>query len=96
MSIRRSVGKVSPEERDEIRALFERKNGLTELFKILEEAESERGSALYEKLVKDMGATSARFQEWWNKMSTQHKWENLSDHKWEIDFDSCEVFLKKE
>jgi hypothetical protein len=29
------VGSVTPEERDEIRLLFERKNGLSELFKSL-------------------------------------------------------------
>ena len=35
MEIRKIVGQVTPEERDEIQKLFERKNGLTELAKIL-------------------------------------------------------------
>ena len=42
---RRLIGSVSEQERDEIRTLFERKNGLNELFKVLD-AENE---ALYNK-----------------------------------------------
>ena len=35
MATRKLVGQVTPEERDEIQALFERRNGLNELAKIL-------------------------------------------------------------
>ena len=35
MEVRKVVGQVTPEERNEIQALFERKNGLTELAKIV-------------------------------------------------------------
>lgn len=31
--MKKLIGKVTPTERDEIRSMFERKNGLTELFK---------------------------------------------------------------
>ena len=54
------VGNVSVEERDEIKRLFERRNGLNELARILTADNSE----LYEKLVKDMGETGAKFQDW--------------------------------
>ena len=37
---RKLIGSVSEQERDEIRTLFERKNGLNELFKVLD-AENE-------------------------------------------------------
>ena len=61
MEIRKIVGQVTPEERAEIQALFERKNGLAELAKIV----STDNNELYEKLVKDMGETTAKFQNWW-------------------------------
>ena len=52
------VGQVTVEEKNEIQALFERRNGLNELAMILT-AENE---ALYEKLVKDMGEIGIKFQ----------------------------------
>ena len=67
------VGQVTPEERDEIQTLFERRNGLNELSQILT-AENE---ALYEKLVKDLGETGAKFQNWWNRMSEKYQWESV-------------------
>ena len=89
MATRKLVGQVTPEERDEIQTLFERRNGLNELAKILTSDNAE----LYEKLVKDMGETSTKFQSWWNRMSQKYQWESTEDGNWEINFDSCEVFL---
>lgn len=89
MVTRTLVGQVTPEERDEIQTLFERRNGLNELAKIL----TSDNTQLYEKLVKDMGETSRKFQSWWNRMSQKYQWESTKDGNWEINFDSCEVFL---
>ena len=47
MAIRKVVGQVTIEERNEIQQLFERRNGLNELAKILTADNHE----LYEKLV---------------------------------------------
>lgn len=85
------VGKVSAEERDAIQALFERKNGLAELAKIV----SVDNALLYEKLVKDMGETTTRFQRWWDDMSAQYQWRSSAKGNWEINFDTCEVFLNE-
>ena len=52
-----------------IQTLFERRNGLNELAKILTSDNTE----LYEKLVKDMGETSTKFQNWWNRMSKKYQ-----------------------
>lgn len=57
MAIRKIVGQVLPEERDEIQQLFERRNGLNELARIVTADSTE----LYEKLVKDLGETGTRF-----------------------------------
>lgn len=89
MVTKKLVGQVTPEERDEIQMLFERRNGLNELAKILTSDNVE----LYEKLVKDMGETSTKFQTWWTRMSQKYQWESRDGGNWEINFDTCEVFL---
>ncbi len=83
------VGQVTPEERAEIQALHERRNGLNELAKILTADNSE----LYEKLVKDMGETGTRFQNWWDRMADKYKWESAEGGNWEINFETCEIML---
>jgi len=89
MATRKFLGQVTPEERDEIQTLFERRNGLNELAKIL----TSDNAQLYEKLVKDMGETSTKFQNWWNRMSMKYQWESKENGNWEINFDTCEIFL---
>ena len=95
---RKAIGKVSLEERDQIRALFERKNGLTELFRSLSNLGKEEleASALYERIVNDMGDVSVRFQGWWDTMSKKYNWENIPGWKWEIDFDSCTIYFRRQ
>lgn len=83
------VGQVAVEEMKEIQMLYERKNGLNELAKILTPDNSE----LYEKLVKDMGETHAKFQAWWSKYSQKYQWESSENGNWEIDFDTCNIYL---
>ena len=83
------VGKVSETERDTIKALFERKNGLAELAKVLSPDD-----ALYERIVIDMGETVTKFQKWWDDMSMKYGWESSPSGKWLIDFESCEISLE--
>ena len=83
------VGQVTPEEKDEIQSLFERRNGLNELAMILTPDKEE----LYEKLVKDMGETGVRFQQWWNTASQKYNCEMTENGNWEINFETCEIFL---
>ena len=87
--MKKLVGSVTPEERDEIQRLFERRNGLNELAKILTADNSE----LYERMVKDMGETSTRFQQWWETMAQKYAWEGTENGNWEIDFETCEISL---
>ncbi len=89
MEIRKIVGQVTPEERDEIQKLFERKNGLAELAKIL----TVDNGQLYEKLVKDMGETGTKFQQWWDGKAKQYGWESHPKGNWEINFQTCEIIL---
>jgi len=89
MAMKKIVGNVTPEERNEIQTLFERRNGLNELAKILTADNAE----LYEKLVKDLGETGTKFQDWWNRMAEKYQWESAENGNWEINFDTCEIYL---
>lgn len=87
--MKKLVGQVTEAERDEIRQLFERRNGLNELAKIL----SADNTDLYEKLVTDLGETSTKFQNWWDTASAKYQWQSAENAHWEIDFTSCEIYL---
>lgn len=89
MFMKKIVGQVTPEEKNEIQTLFERRNGLNELAKIL----TADNSDLYEKLVKDMGETGSKFQNWWDTMAQKYQWESAENGNWEINFETCEIFL---
>ena len=87
--MKKEIGLVTQEERDEIKKLFERKNGLNELAKILT-ADNED---LYNKLVRDLGETSTKFQDWWNEMGEKYNWESAENGNWEINFNDCKIYL---
>lgn len=83
------VGSVTEEEKNAIQRLFERRNGLNELAKIL----TPENEALYEKLVKDLGETSTKFQQWWDTMDAKYQWESAEDGSWEINFQTNDIYL---
>ena len=89
MVTKKIVGQVTVEEKNEIQTLFERRNGLNELAKIV----TADNTDLYEKLVKDMGETGTKFQNWWDRMSQKYQWESSENGNWEINFDTCEITL---
>lgn len=92
MNTKKVVGQVTTEEKNEIQTLFERRNGLNELAKIITADNKE----LYERLVKDMGETGTNFHNWWNRMSQKYQWESSENGNWEINFDTCEITLVTE
>lgn len=89
MNTKKVIGQVTTEEKNEIQTLFERRNGLNELAKIV----SADNTELYEKLVKDMGETGTKFQNWWKRMADKYQWESAENGNWEINFDTCEILL---
>ena len=86
--MRKTVGNVTEAEKNEINSLYERKNGLVELAKIIKPDDE-----LYEKLVTDMGATATKFQKWWDTMSVKYEWESTLNGHWEINFESRDIIL---
>ena len=89
MTTRKIVGQVTREEKDEILVLFERRNGPNELAKIV----TADNTDLYEKLVKDLGETGTKFQQWWDSMADKYQWESEEGGNWEINFETCEIYL---
>lgn len=87
--VKEVIGKVTPEEKKEIQVLFERRNGLNELAKIV----TVDNVGLYEKLVKDLGDTSIKFQRWWDNMGNKYHWKRADDCNWEINFETNEIYL---
>lgn len=87
--MKKEIGNVTSQERDEIQSLFERRNGLNELAKILTADNNE----LYERLVKDLSETTSKFQNWWDTMSRKYQWESIEGGNWEIDFNDCSIYL---
>lgn len=87
--MKKIISRVTEEEKNEIQALFERRNGLNELSQIL----TVENEALYEKLVKDLGEMGAKFQDWWDRMGEKYNWESVEDGNWEINFETCEIYL---
>ena len=92
MATKKIVGHVTVEEKNEIQTLFERRNGLNELAKIV----TTENTDLYEKLVKDLGETGTKFQNWWDRMSQKYQWESSENGNWEINFETCEISLVTE
>ena len=87
--MKKEVGRVTEQERDEIQSLFERRNGLSELAQILTPENDE----LYNRLVKDMGETSYKFQYWWDRMKDKYNWESAPDSNWESHVQACAIYL---
>lgn len=85
----KEVGRVTEDERDVIQAIYERQNGLNELAKILTADNVE----LYNRLITDMGETSTKFENWWRETSAKYGWESVENGSWEIDFNSCKIYL---
>lgn len=87
--MKKVIGRVTEDEKNEVQTLFERRNGLNELSQIL----TVENEALYEKLVKDLGETGTKFQNWWNRMDEKYNWESAEGGNWEINFETCEIYL---
>ena len=86
--MKKLVGQVTEEEKNEILSLFERRNGLSELAKIVKNDDT-----IYEKMVTDMGTTATKFQKWWDNAAAKYQWEGSENGHWEINFETNEIYL---
>jgi len=81
------VGKVTVEERDEIRNIYEKINALRNLQLIVEEEN------LYKKVEKYLQNVEKEFDEWWGEKARKYQWKSKDDASWIIDFSSNDIFL---
>lgn len=88
--MKEKVGQVTEEEKNEIKQLFERQNGLNELAQIVTPANGE----LYEKMLSDRKATQEKFDRWWKILSRKYWWPRRYGF-WKIDFDTNDIYLER-
>lgn len=91
---RKLIAKISEAERDEIRSLYERKGSLIELFKTFDGEDNEQSNKLFNKVVNELSVTSRAYNEWFASKSIEHNWENIPGASWQIDFNTCDVYLE--
>jgi CXXX repeat modification system protein len=88
------VGKVTEEERDEIKNLYSKKTSLESLFHSLLASKIEvKNTEIYDKLIKDYSDVTMDFQNWWPTKTARYNWESVDGGNWSIDFDTCDVVL---
>ncbi len=91
--MREKVGQVTEEEKNEIEALFLRKNSLHELYASTSSLEEEQRNVLQEKLVNDLAETNTKFSRWWAGMAKKYQWKGSEKGNWSIDFETGEICL---
>lgn len=92
--MRKTVGTVTQEEKEEIQNIFNKKRGLEELFTTFATNKVDlQNNPLYDRLLKDYTEVTTKFHEWWNTTSQRYNWEGIENSSWLIDFSSNEVYL---
>lgn len=86
------IGQITADECNEIRQLNLRKETLEELFVSLTKSNQEN-SEMYHRIIEDISNTKLLISKWWKQASTKYLWTSTPDGKWQINYDSQEVFL---
>jgi CXXX repeat modification system protein len=92
------VGQVTIMEKNEVVILSERLAALYELRlseKSLDLAQEERDRLLGRITQKEI-ETNKLLEQWWHDKYSKYNWEGQEKCKWEIDFKSRNVYMKKE
>ncbi len=94
--INEKVGLVTQEEKNKVQELHERILGLEELLISFSRQSNtqEVKNELYEKVVKDIGATKIKLHDWWDEMYEKYNWKTVKNGNWHIDFLTNEIFLE--
>jgi CXXX repeat modification system protein len=92
------IGNVTDDEKKEVEFLYERILGLKELLPVLDAGEKtgDNDKNLYDRAVQDLGATTRKQQEWWNRMGKKYKWKGSekTGASWLIDFEDNTIYLQ--
>lgn len=95
---REIVGTVSEEEKNEILNLFERKLGIEELAYTLESdlLSPDKKEGMQDKMISELGKVKLMLQDWWDKMYVKYQWKSIDGYRWNIDFQTCEIYITKQ
>ena len=86
--MKKVIGKVTEEEKQQIKDINEHKNSLEELLLILpQECE------LYQKALDEMNNTMNAYQEWWSTHYNKYHWEK-GNTNWTILFETNEIIIE--
>jgi len=92
----RLLGILEEDERKELEGIYYKRVALENMILVLQERgnmEESGSESLYHKLVHDMSETLKKMGEWWDKTSQHYGWEYRKENKWEVKFESGEVYL---
>ena len=87
--MQRTVGRITEEEKIEIRNLNNHRMGLEELIPILD-ADSE----IYKTAVSDLEKTVCLYREWWISHAEKYKWER-GRGEWIAIFNTNEIVIEE-
>lgn len=82
----RKIGTVLENEKKEIQNIYEKKNALENLIKVLSSEEND----LYEKVLNDYTQINTEYLKWWDKMFNKYNWP---DGEYRINFKNNEICL---
>lgn len=83
------VGKISEQEKIEIRNLNNHKIGLEELIPILD-----KNSMLYKRALADLENTAKLYTNWWKRHAEKYQWER-GKREWIVLFKSNEIVIEQ-
>lgn len=84
------IGEVSVMESNLLYGIFKHLNSLEELDLIITDTDEE-----YMRFQEDLQLTRMKFHLWWDTMSESYGWDGHENGHWEIDFETCEIFLSE-
>jgi CXXX repeat modification system protein len=88
------VGKITDEEKNEIKGFFYRKKSLEELFSILLTSNIDvKNKEIYDRMMEDYVSVTQKFEDWWKIKAVLYNWKNVPGGNWDINFDTNEIFL---
>lgn len=87
--MKKIIGQVTYEEKEQIRILFEKRVALENLLLI-------DAKEVQNKIMMDLHQINNKMQNWWNQMGLKYQWPGEENAHWEIDFNTKEIVLSKE
>ena len=85
------IGEVTAEECEKIKSIYMRKTALEELLLSMERTGDKGG--VYDKIIADIVECNSNMNKWWTETSAKYGWGYDNKNRWEVQFNTKEVFL---